>query len=541
MSSKVSIFYNNADAFYPQPIPFISIEKDNIYYSEVWAAREIITLNGIVTGCTMDKIVDAQKSILNSFNKNFQTLQITESDDNGYSGIVFSRDNVEVNSISFPQNRWFGVMPYIISLSSYPSGMFSGVYGVLDPTDNWSYTEKENAEMEIVHTISCKGINTSNTDNNALNNSINWINQRTGNTAGLFPIMISGVSQNNFTLISQAENINRFDGSYSVIETYINDLARNGYGVVRYTTSVESGNNLLTVNLNGSVIGGQRNIIAARNVFTGLNILAIATNSYSNLFGEVDLNPIPLKQEIVEDSFNTKIDFSYIYDNSNYPQTYFDYSVDMDTSVNGLINANIQGTIYSRGTNLLDKLQRCINYSQSVNLYNLVLTFYNNFDTSSIVPLNKIPISSGQDVNYSEGNVSLRASFNNQIKESDILDRFNFVINFIPRVYRVDSQPKLDGYGSYSAINLGYANRSRISIQGNAVVNLSFASIDGKTAIKQICFMMLQKYGSMINVSLDKEDITTDRSDDRLINFSFEWSFDSSNIIGPSTVTNISV
>lgn len=540
MSDKVYIIYNGQDAFAPQPTPFVSLDDQTIYAGERWGMAEGLTLQGQLTGCSFAAIVAAQNTLLSRFNKSFQTLEIWQQT-GLVSGLVYQKPFTEVQSVSFPETRMFGVLPYTVSLTCYPSGLFSGVYGVLDPQDNWAFDEQQDATLDITHTISCRGFNTSSSDSNALTNARNWAFGRTGINSTVYPIMISGVSPTNFCLLTQVENIDRFNGTYSLVESYTNDLARAGYGVIRYASTVESGNDAITVSLVGVAEGCQRNITGLRYAFNRIDKTAIAVNSYQSVFARTDLNPIPLTESFNEDPFLNRIDFSYTYDNSNQPEITFDYTVGLSVGTNGAITATIQGTVKARGGDLASKLARCKARAATIDLYNLVLPFYNPFDASSVTPLNPVPVSNGQSNNETNGTVELNATYTNSEQVSSIFDQFNYSIDITPSLAQVDAKPILDGLGVWSVVNLGYGTRASLSVNGTAIVNTSFTSNQGVEAAKQKAFALFQQYGSLSRATLDQNSVTVSRTDDRVLSFSFSWSCGPNNVVGPTTLTSLAI
>lgn len=540
MPDIVKIVYNGQDAFAPQPTPFIGVDNQTIYAGERWGVADAVTLQGQLTGCSFAAIVDAQTTLLSRFNKSFQTLEIWQQT-GLMSGLIYQKPFVEVQSVSFPETKMFGVLPYTVNLTCYPSGLFSGVYGVLDPQDTWSFAEQQNATLDATHTISCRGFNTSAADTNALTNARDWAFGRTGINSMISPIMISGVSTENFCLLTQAESIDRFNGTYSLTETYTNDLARSGYGTIRYAATIESGNNTITVNLNGSAEGCQRNITGLRYAFNQINKTAIAVNQYQSVFNRMDLNPIPLAQSFSEDPFNTRIDFSYTFDNNNQPEVLFDYAVSLSVGTNGFITANIQGTVTARGGDVASKLARTTAYANTINLYNLILPFYYPFDASSSSPLNPVATTQGKGINQSNGTVDLNATYTNETKQSAILDRFEYSLDFVPALAQVDAQPKLNGLGQYSVTNLNYARRGSLSINGTAITSRTISATAGESAVRGACQSLFAQYGSFSYASLDRNVVTTSRLDARVLSFGFSWSFGPNTIVGPTTVSSIAV
>ncbi len=540
MADQVQILYNGIDAFAPQPTPLVALGEQVIYADEIWGQAETMTLQGQLTGCSFNAIVDSQNTLLSRFNQSFQTLQIWQTE-GGISGKVFQKELVEVNSVQFDQSRWFGVLPYSINLTCYPSGLFSGTFGILNPQDNWTFAEQENASLDVTHSISCQPFNTSSGPSNALNNARNWAFGRTGINTWVYPIMISGVSANNFCLLTQTETIDRFNGTYSLTENYTNDLARTGYGVIRYSTDIASGDNHISVNLQGVAQGCSRNITGIRAAFNNLDKVAIALKQYQSAFNRTDLNPIPVAQSFNENPFTTEIAFSYAFDNSNLPSVWFDYEVGLSIGTNGLISANIDGTVHARGGDLTNKLIRTKAYAATINLYNLVLPFYTPFDASSSVALNPVPLSNGQVNNETNGTVSLNASYNNRATTVSTLDQFNATINISPSLAQVDAQPVLNGLGTWSVVNLNYGRRATLSVNGNAIVNRNSSAAAGEIAVRNAAYALFTQYGRFSNAILDRNEVTVSRTDERILSFNFAWSFGPTNIIGPTSVGSLIV
>ncbi len=542
MADKVQIIYDGIDAFAPQPTPFVGLGEQSIYADELWGKAETLTLNGVLTGCArdFDALVTAQTGLMSRWNKSFQTLEIWQTEGLA-SGKVFQKELVEINSIQFDQGNWVGILPYTINLTCYPSGLFSGSYGVLNPQDNWTFAEQQNEVLDITHTISCQPFNTSSGPSNALDNARNWAFGRTGINTWVYPAMISGVSSINFCLLTQNETIDRFNGTYSLTETYTNDLARTGYGVIRYAADIASGNNLITVNLNGSAQGCGRNITGLRYALGRIDMVAVANKQYQSTFNRTDLNPVPVAQSFNENPFTTEIGFSYSFDNSNLPSVWFDYEVGLGVGTNGSISANINGTVFARGGDVASKLARTMAYASGVNLYNLVLPFYNDFDASSIVPLNPVPVSNGQTNNETNGTVGLNATFNNRAATTSALDQFNATITITPSLAQVDAKPVLDGMGTWSVVNLRYGSRASLSVNGSAIVNRNATAAEGEVAVRQAAYALFSQYGRTTNGALVQDAVTVSRTDSRVLSFSFAWSFGPTNIVGPTSVGSLSV
>lgn len=535
MGDVVKILYNGTDAFYPQPTPFVGVGYDAIYFGEKWGQKETITLNGQITGCSFGNIISGYDNLVKNFKNHYQNLEIWQIEGTN-SGCVAKKELVEVESISIPDNRWVGAMPYSITLTCYPSGFFSGAFGVLEPADVWNFSENENATMNISHAISCRPFNTSRVSNNAIENGRAWAFSKSGLASFVSPLFINGSHPENFFLVSQNENIDRFNGTYSLNETYSNDLARIGYGIIRYETTIDSGNGIISISLNGNAQGGGQNISKVRVAFENLDKTAVVAKQYKDIFGMDDLNPIPLTKSFSENPLESKIDFSYVYNNENVPEVTFDYDVSLSSQLDGNITASINGTVRVRGGSLQEKLTKAISYSTGVNLYNLVIPFYSTFDALSAFPLNKSPISSTYSINQSNGTVSLGASFDNKNKMSPVFEEFDVTINSSPPLIKIDSQPILDRDGHYSTVNLGYAERGSFSINGVARVGARYSSDAGISSVKSVCYSLFSQYSRGAAI-LERNSISENKTNPKILNFSFVWLIDRS----PSGPVNVSL
>lgn len=524
---KVSILYDGIDPFYPQPTPFVGKGIENIYYGELWAKQENLTLEGQISGCAFDDIVSEQQRITNNFKKNYQTLEIWQ-EEGGVSGRIFQKDLCEINSISFPQDRWIGVLPYTIEINCYPSGYFSGAYGVLEPVDSWQLQENENYTLNATHTISCRGLNTSSSINNALENAKNWVLTKRNFNSYQVPAFIENASTGNFCLLTTEETIDRFNGVYGIIDSYSSDLLRTGYGILRYTTSFESGENAISVQLNGEINGCGQNIESLRQVFSGLNKFATAQISYNKIFNRNDLNPNPLIYSVSEDVPNNTISFNYSFNNDNSPEVAFDYNVSLTSGQ--LIGAAIQGNIIVRGGTRVQKLEKAKAYVSGLNLYNLTTEFYNEFyPYANLYPLNTKAITSGITINEFQGTVGVNAEFNNKIQTPSGLEKFDYTLDFAPSIYVLDSKSRVNGSGIYSIVDLNFYTRGALTVNGNAVISSDNTFNSGLDTIKKESFNLFSQYGTNLNPILEVISENTNRKDKKQISFNYGWSFDTNN------------
>jgi hypothetical protein len=368
----IKIVYNGIDPITPYPVPLVALDNEEFYYGEKWAQKDTLTLNGQITGCSFDKILSGYNQIKANFAKCYQPFTIWQLS-GATSGIIYQADVARLLNFNISPQRWIGAMDYALELECYPSGYFSGVYGILDPNEKWNIEEGDDYRGNITHTISCLGLNTSNGTNNALENARIWASGKRGVSSFVTPIFIQGINTGQLCLLESAETINRFDGTYSLTDTYTADLTRTGYGILRYSTSISSGDSLISVSLNGSVEGCGQSVTGIRQTYSSLDKYGAALLNYQRSFNRTDLNPTPLSFSVDEDPFESTINFSYQFDNDSSPETYFDYTVSVNSGDS--VSASIQGNIISRGGDSLTKLNKSLAFSSGLNLYSLARDF----------------------------------------------------------------------------------------------------------------------------------------------------------------------
>jgi hypothetical protein len=525
--NKVVILYSGIDAFYPQTTPFVAVESTPIYYNGFWANTERVTLEGMITGCTYGSIITGQKTLSATFSQSFQPLTIWQIIDTN-SGKMFEKDYAKVDSITYPSSRWYGGLPYSISLTCYPANTFSGSFGVLNPVDRWSFAEQNNVVVNATHTISCRGFNTSVQDNNALTNAMAWGTSRSGIPNYIQPLFISGAQSGNLSLRTIEENVDRFNATYALTENYVNDAARTGYGILRYSTNFESGNGRIAGVIDGTAQASNRDIVTARNIYSGLDKFAALSRQYQRMFNRTDLHPTILSQTVDENPYEALVSFSQTYDNLDLPDVYFDYTAALNSGDN--IKMSIGGDIIVRGGDINSKLQNALNYKGQVDLYGLSVPYYaNGYPYAAQFPLNPIPLSSGVSINRANGVVSLRAEFDNREIAPAPVQELYYTLTLNPSVQRLDSQPILDGQGVYSIVDLGYGNRASLNVNGNALIDTTGNLNAGIAIIQGKAQQWLNQYGRLSNVALESNSMTFDRTDKRKLSFNYTWTFDSAN------------
>jgi hypothetical protein len=482
MSTQIT--YNNINPFSGQPLPFIGRAKTNILAGERWGAEEEWTMVGQLTGCSFESLTTAQLNLINSFSRDYQTLEIIEN-----SGVVERLQYVEIDSIQFGSDKYVKILPYTINLSCYPSGYFSGVFGVLEPTNRWELTENKDRTLNITHNISARGFNTSSGATDGLNNAKNWVLGRTGFSTFPEPEFITKYSASG-VLLSQVENINRLEGVYGLVETYtLDQLNVCDYGFLRYTVETSSPQaGLSQASINGTVIGGlNENFQLTRNRLANFDF-------YSNLMYSLDsgviLNPIPVTKQFTEDPDRKTISFSYAYDDNKNLEVNFDYSIVINSGESN-IGVSLNGNINGRGE-LKNKWERAQSYFKTFFEPSRFLYAYsgysgylveNGFTGSPNLNQNEL----SKSVSYDQFNGVI--SFSYEFSDSPTppatgLDEFNYSLSFTPPIRKIIAEEVIYQSGSvftpqYEITDLGYVSRGQFSINGDALVDRSLGLTSG--------------------------------------------------------------
>ncbi len=530
---RVKIFYNGEDVFGDQPTPFISIAEAPIFYASRWGLVETFSLEGLITGCTFSGLIAGYNNVVNKFNTDYKTLEIwqfTGAD----SGIVFRRELAEITDITIGGDKWVGALPYTIIIRNYPSGYFSGDNHIIAPNNSWSFVENEDYTATITHVISCKGLNTSSTANNALENAKAWVLAKTGGLEVL-PAFIRTGNFNNLCLRGHSESINRFNGEYSVTQTYINDLARLGPGILRYSTDFQSGD-YITATIDGEVTSCENSLETARQIYKSFNPYATALSAYNKLFGRTDLNSFAITSGIRENPINGNLSFSITFDNDLTPDVIFDYTTQIQSGTK--ITVNIEGQIRARGP-LKDRFEKVSGYASLIDLYALSNEHYVDFyPLAATYPLNTKALSSGRSENIYNGTINLRASFDNSLKIDDRLGYVDYTISFNPPTEKLDMQPCVGSTGAYSVVGLGYKNRAGITLQGRTTIPDNVTASDGLAALYGFSNRIITQYGRNVNLTLDVNNVSKVNNDAKSLSFTFSWSFDSLNCVTNSANKN---
>ena len=522
------LFYNGQQIMSGQATPIVGRQDSFVRYGERWADKTTISLHGQITGgCSgYANLISSQNSLVNLFNKDFQRFEIIE---NG-SG-VFSSDYTMVKSIDFPSNRYSYILDYVVTLDCYKSNLFSGFYGIVDPSDEWSYEEQNDYIVNLIHNVSARGFNTDSNTANGLQNAKQFVLGRTGLANGISPSFVntkgSGLS---FCLKDLSEKIDRFNGTYSIIERYVADAYYGTNGLLRYTSTFDCDTiqGVSKVSIQGEIAGCGRasSMDLIRSRYSGLSLYNLAYQTFTGAGVTGILNSGFLSNGVTEDPFNKKVTFNTTYDNNPFPLIYLDYSVGIDVSQNEITTVNFQGVIKGRG-DINTKWQGVQAFYSGLNPYSYALASYNTFAPGSPYPLNLLPINESVSFNQFNAEISILKSWDNKDIPPGGFKTFNYTMRFVPSLEKVAAVPLANLCGKqYYVVDLGYKTRCNFSIQGNGKICLPHSTADGILFVRQLGNTKFNQYCPISKAVLEKKEIDTTYQD---VNFNFQWSAKSPN------------
>ncbi len=524
-----------------QPTPNFSEVENSIRYGNRWGVTKTITLDGVLSGCTYDSIVTAKNRLEQIYTKDFQPLQIVQD------GIELYRSDYNIiREINFESSRHVGILPYSVSIESYPAFLWSGTYGVLDPVNSWEFSDSDNQLTEVTHTISARGFNTSAGLANSFDNAKNYVLSLTGTSSFISPYFTKYCTGASLCLDSFSENIDRFNQTYSITEKYVPlDSYNGGAGFIRYETEFECNleKGIASLNINGEVKSCKNADLATlRAKYQGFDVFSAAVKGYFDACGRTDLNQNFLSSGINEDPYSKKISFNVSFDNDFSPKTSFDYSTDIKIGDDDITTVEIKGTIKGRGD--LQTRWAAVQdyYNNQLNLFYLASQSYTEFNNGNVIyPLNPARLKYSVSKNSFAGEIEVAAAYDNRELFSAEFNDINYTLSFNPQTNKIKSLPllKLDSpslcSGNYYSVFLGFTNRAAFGIKGNVIGACSGSAASTLAGIKNLANYNFSLYCPTNKVFLERNSVTnTNEGKGNNYSFDFEWSAQGDFIVNPS-------
>lgn len=536
--ASTAILYNGLNLFSGNgavgPTPFFTTAPENIYYGSRWGTVQNISLIGQITGkCSGDfeDLVNKQNRLISGFGEDFHSLQINQ---NGVN--LYDKNYLVIRDINFDQSRYINLLNYSITATLYDPDLWSGFFGTLDPLETWNFSEGENGVVDITHEISCRGFNT---NLGALQNAKDWVLARTGWNNQINPSFIQKCYSGGWNLCPQdfQESINRLTAEYRVTERFVSDIYNSGIGIVRYTTVLNSGvdDGLTSVTINGNIDYCRNGTLSGmRARYQSLDLYSIAVNAYKNSTNLINLNPYFLTSGVEENAQNLLMSFSTSFNNDPSPIVSLDYKVNLNTDeLSDITTVGLTARIFSRG-NLATRYARVLNfYDNDFSPYYLANTQYMAAGYTYL--LNVQPQSETCNKNPLLGEINYGATWTNKKAIPSGLYDLNYSISVQPPVRQFSEKPSIFCNGTWFVYDLGYINRERVSINGQATVAKDNNIESGVAIVQNYVNQLKNSYApgnwDSNRLIIDTNQLVTGDPADRFISFSVGWSRNSSEII----------
>lgn len=526
-NNNVKIFYNNVDVFQGiAPTPFVSISQDYIDYGNKWNQVTNITLEGQLTGQYLggksyDLLNDAAQTLHQKFGENYKILSIKENNTDLYVG-----NNAVINSINIEESSWYGLLPFTIDISVYNENYFQDYYGVVEPEENFAFNEENGDMLNLVHSISAKGIVGNN--QNAIQNAKDWVLSRIGNFNQISPILIknAGATQNRqFILYSTQEVVDRFNGTYSVERTYRKSLNLENPDNCLLTYNIDLNYNvddgLVTANINGNLEGNNLNTLKIE--YNKLNLYDLCNKISKDIYNELLTNRA-LSQSIEEINEENKLNFSASFNNDTSNEITNNYTIDInEDSLKCIRTASINANISCKYGDIKTKMQKVEQFYRTQFLAkNLVnQEFAKEFNTQ----LNPEPLTESITFDKFNAQINYSAQFTDKkiAYTNDILN-LSSSVNYTPSIKIHVPNTSAFTAREHNVQNLNCSNRSKVEISVTAVAksdkNISIAESVVASELNRIKSNYIQ--GS----SLLEDKLVTRNNDLKTVTISESYTFE---------------
>ena len=517
---STQILYNNTDIFAGRStVPFVSIDYSYLRNgTDFWGRAISLSLAGILTGQSNIDLLFKQRQLISGFSQQFRPISIFDG------GVpVFSGHSTKVNSIDFESSDYVKLLPYTINLSSYDSGKFS-YYGIVEPSENWTFQEQDDGIIDISHSISARGFNTNGV--NALNNAKSFCESLTGTLMmpqGLF-LHPSGLSQKN--LMTLAESVDRFNGTYSIEESYLIDPANpSSEGYIRY--SLDGGKNaqegITSVSLKGEAVGyNGSNFSSLQSMVSGFNAYNPSNFFYQSLFNPSgSLNISYLQKDVSENTSQGSISFSSTFDDFLGQNTFVDLDASTNRNTKNLISEfELKGRVFGRGP-LATRWPKVKATYESLNLDGLARSEYAAISDGQPV-LNKFWTKRSVTYNEFDGIIDFSLSYNNKNIPIPNAKDVKASVSVSPPIRQFSPNPVYRGQGNWFVFDLGFKNRGSTSVSVTVVGSPSIGAAKSYAVL-----LFNQSVQGVSNVELKEETIEYgkfDAGDTKTI--SMTWTYD---------------
>jgi hypothetical protein len=531
MSEEIIIRYDGANVFTDLgPTPFISFSQNFIDYKDKWDQITTLTLNGQLVKTATKSLNDLSRDLVEKFKNNYKSLSIIKN-----NNIIFTSPSVIINSISIEESNWYEVLPYTIIIDVYEQDLFFNYFGIIEPEEKIEFSEENNEIISLKYFVSAKGLKIS--SQNPIKNAKDWVTNKINNFNPNNNIVIQPIDAkinkgSRFLLVSQSENIDRFNGVYSSELNYIKsthaDSRQNCLFFYNIDIDLNSAENFITVTIRGSLEKNEIQIL--ENEFQSINFYALAKNSIRNIFNNINLNEVPINFSLDKNEQENKLNFSISYNNDLTPNIINDYTVTIDQDdVKFVTNVSLSTKISAKNGGVTEKLEAVKNFFSTFNAYSLANAIYReNTDFSKI--LNLIPISQTTKINEKLGEIEYTANWTDKYRfySNNILN-IDLTVSYIPSTNVFVPLTSAFVSRAHNVQDLKCAQFAKCEISASAVARPNVELSTVKNELRSIVNRTISKYIQGSEVLKEKDTESTDEYT-KTVTVNQSWGF-KSNII----------
>lgn len=528
----ISVSYGNVDPFSGlAPVPLIERNDEFLRSNHRQGLVTSLSLQGQITGECLggfSGLYDRAQTLVSRFATNFQSLEITEGIDT-----IFSRNSVVVRSIEFGESSYNRILPFTINIDCFndvndaASFVYDDLY-VIDPVDEFTFTENEDKTVTIQHKVGAKGLNTDPSSADALQNAKNFVAAHSGWNSQVLPHFID--SPSDVIFMTAEEQANRLQGEYSITESYVYDpkmIAGSGnLYTLRYECDYDRDEKGATVKIAGTLYAGKDGSIGSiQSSFSSFDLFAAAEAFYNSVDSGVLMNQ-KIAGSIVENPFKKEITFDFTYSdnpedanavktidkivvNQNYQEQTLCASLDMRFEAN---NRKCHTVAW----------QEVQDEFAAFDPYGYLIEKLAGYGFSTDLDSTYKSISYGED----PFNKTIDASYEFCRDDLDLhrcFENLDYTITIAPAIPMYAPKAVLDGAGRYIVQELGYDRRASYSLQGTTTISECCSLEEGVFALKSWMNEVQGEYFVGNRKIIESEVINTGNSA-KIVSFSATWS-----------------
>lgn len=512
----VTIKYNDKNPFGTRP-PLVSRTESytfspggHTYTTDLFTLEGKISRDSCQDG--FDAIYNLIKNLVLSFAENFKKFEIIEG-----STTVFSYNNAIVDSIVFDEDKYINLIPYTIRIRCLRD-KFADIYGVIDPVDTYEFAEQEGCLVQIAHTVSCRGIVTS---QDALTNAKNFILSKSAYN----PEFVPSYGVTSPILVDEQESRNHNTAEVSITKIYKYDksnLSGNLNFIQTRVLEQKNEDGVFVLNISGDITAAYNSSMTSLRAFMSSvkTNCGITANAEYALYNPSGVLSGPISATITESIDEKKITYSFTYSDLASSDPYIlDSTVISRDSGKDCISSTISiksnigcpGTRYAATKSYLD--------SFDINSYVNVRWALYGYSTK----LSSIPQQKTVSVNSQTGDIEVSITYCSDTSEDcSCLENLNYSLRFVDPIPQFSEEPAYRAEGCYAIQNLKYNNRATLEISGSCRPAKCCTIEAAISQIKSRANQLMVQYFAATDIVLEKVSVEYIENFG-VITFSFGW------------------